>query len=59
MQTITYTVNKPEVGQSVKLSVVPDSYTVYQLETTNPVTKVLIRNNTTNALSRLIIADGE
>ena len=47
---------KPEIGQRVTIDIVPDTYTVYGIELHD---KVLIRNNRTGDLSRLVVTNGK
>lgn len=60
MQTITYTLILPRVGDRVTISDVTNIYTVYQIENIRPpYDSVVIRNNTSGDLSRIVITNGK
>ena len=49
----------PVVGQKVIIDILPDEYTVSQIEKYNPTDSVLISNNRTHEISRLVITNGK
>ncbi len=60
MQTVVYNIILPSIGNNVEISNIADRYTVYQIENTMPpYDKIIIRNNLTGDLSRMVITNGK
>ena len=60
MQNITYNVVLPQIGDRVRISTVVAPYQVHEMEKKSPpYDRVIIRNNDTQELSRLVITNGE
>ena len=60
MQTVTYISILPSIGDNVTISDVMVPYVVHEIEKkSSPYDKVIIRNNDTGDLSRLVITNGE
>lgn len=44
MQTVTYIVDMPKMGQFISIDLVDDRYNVNEIENYNPTDSILIRN---------------
>lgn len=60
MQTVTYIIHLPRIGEKVVIDVLPEGkFTVNYIETHNPTDSVVIINDDTGELSRLVITNGK
>lgn len=59
MQTVTYTVELPKIGDTVRISDIPDTYIIYGIESVSPpYDSILVQNVVTDSLSRIVITNG-
>lgn len=60
MQTVTYVVHLPRIGEKVNIDLLPQGkYTVTSIETQNPIDSVIIVDDNTGTQSRLVIVNGK